>query len=389
MARFGIIAPEFPPSVGGMERLAYELATSLGTSDDVTVYTPNRRGSGPCGRFRQECTLHGQLHVDVATLRSVDVDAWLGLNGGLLPLLVQLPAPSFAYLHGNDFLAPWLGYASWWLEPLRRPYITSLRQWVRRRGLRACAGRIAHFFTNSQKTAALAAAQFGLGSESFTVCPPGVTDAFFGIERLGKAGPLKLLTVARMTKHSRRKNVDGVIRALATLRTELDFLYTVVGDGDDRKRIEALADSCGLSGRISFTGELSDADLMRRYAEADLFVLTSTASPSDVEGFGIVYLEASAAGIPVLASRGGGAPEAVADGVSGILIPDASPASIADGIRRYVHERERFSVEASRGWAACYRWSVIARELRSVMLRHLDRTTDRVEAPWSTEAPAR
>ena len=99
------------------------------------------------------------------------------------------------------------------------------------------------------------------------------------------------------------------------------------------------------------------------YSEADLFILASKASARDVEGFGIVYIEASAAGVPVIASLEGGATDAVEDGVNGLLIPDSSPRSIARGIERYLAERERFETQKIRGFADQFRWRSLAPRL--------------------------
>ena len=90
--------------------------------------------------------------------------------------------------------------------------------------------------------------------------------------------------------------------------------YTVVGDGDDRGRLENRARELGVERRVEFRGSLGQKELLEAYRRADLFVLASRASRSDVEGFGIVYLEAAASGVPSLCSREGGATDAVVDG---------------------------------------------------------------------------
>jgi phosphatidylinositol alpha-1,6-mannosyltransferase len=347
-----------------MERLAYGLANALGAMDDVVVYTPAGSGVAAEGAFKEQRVLVGSLGRDLDRLRSEGVDAWLALNGGLIPLLVLLEPPRFVYLHGNDFLAPWLGYGSPWLEPIRAPFMGRLRQTVRRSALRRSAVRVHHYFTNSRQTASLACSRLGLDADRVTVCPPGVDDAFFQAATTHGPRPLHVLTVTRLTRHSRRKNVDGVLRGLASLRGEIEFSYSVVGDGDDRQRLAALAEELAIAPHVQFCGTLDDRALRAKYADADVFILASKASDADVEGFGIAYVEANAAGVPTIASRAGGAIDAVDDGVSGILLDDSSPLAIANGIRRFVRERASFSEAAIHEWARRHRWPDIARGMR-------------------------
>lgn len=92
-------------------------------------------------------------------------------------------------------------------------------------------------------------------------------------------------------------------------------------------------------------------------------MLASKASPRDVEGFGIVFIEASAAGVPVIASLEGGVIDSVQEGVDGLVIPDSSPSSIAREIERYLAERGRLETERTRGFAEQLRWESLAPQL--------------------------
>jgi glycosyltransferase involved in cell wall biosynthesis len=369
--RIGVIAPEFPPNLGGMERLAYGLANALGATDDVVVFTPTGNAVSVAGAFDEQRVLSGTLGRDLDRLRKESVDVWLALNGGLIPLLALLASPRFVYLHGNDFLAPWLGYGSPWLEPIRAPFMEGLRQAARKKALRRSAERVSHYFTNSRQTAGLACSQLGLDAHRVSVCPPGVDESFFQESLAHGPRPLHLLTVTRLTEHSRRKNVDGVLRGLASLRGEIEFSYSVVGDGPDRERLADLSAELGIGESVHFLGALDDRSLREAYADADVFILASKATGTDVEGFGIAYVEANAAGVPTIASRAGGAIDAVVDGISGILLDDSSPAAIATGIRRFVSERARFSDRAIRDWARRHRWPDIARRMRDEMAAHV------------------
>jgi phosphatidylinositol alpha-1,6-mannosyltransferase len=245
--------------------------------------------------------------------------------------------------------------------------------------LRRAAPQLAHAFTNSRNTQSLVCSGLGLAPERVSVVPPGVDDAFFAapLTPLRRAGePLRLLTVTRLTRFSARKNVDGVLQALALLRGQVDVRYTVVGDGDDRARLEALAASLRLSDSVRFAGRLEADRLLQAYAESDAFILAARASGEDVEGFGIVYIEAAALGRPAICSREGGATDAVEEGLNGIVLPSSSPADIAAGVRRLAEGSDRFDPERVRAWAGRFRWERTALVIRDRIAESLAATQE-------------
>jgi phosphatidyl-myo-inositol dimannoside synthase len=125
-----------------------------------------------------------------------------------------------------------------------------------------------------------------------------------------------ILTVARLALSERYKGVDSILRALPTVVRKVPGVrYDVVGDGDDRPRLEALARDLGVEERVRFHGSLWPDQLAERYRRCTVFAM-----PSSKEGFGIVYLEAALFGKPSIAGRHGGAPEVVEDGVTGTLV---------------------------------------------------------------------
>ncbi|MGB5342019.1 MAG: glycosyltransferase family 4 protein, partial [Thermoanaerobaculia bacterium] len=355
----GILAPEYPPEVGGMQELARGLAMSLSKLVEVSVFTKQDSDrSDASGQKRAVLTL--DLETDAALLEESKVDAWLAMNSGLIPIGDSLSLPFFTYAHGNDFLQPWIPCGPRWIETIRRPYAASVRHWLRRRSLRRSIASSRLVFCNSSRTAELLRTNLGLGSDKIRKCPPGVDEVFFSVDRSDPHPGLRLLTVATLSRFVPRKNIEGVIRAVRLLTPKVDISYTVVGDGDDLPRLKTLADDLGLRSQVHFRGRVDQEDLLSCYAEADLFILASKASERDVEGFGIVFIEASASGVPVIASREGGATDAVQEGVNGLIIPDSSPESIARGIERYLAERERFETERIRGFAEQFRWSSLA-----------------------------
>lgn len=363
--RLALLAPEFPPQLGGMAELARGLADALAVKDVVKVFTLKSHQSG--SNLVTPPAISGRPAADAALLRPLekDFDAWLLMNAGLAPLAGHLRKPCFGYWHGNDFLEPWLACGPAWLERIRRPYVARLRHGLRRRAVKKAAGNLHHLFTNSRQTAALIADRMAVPAGRISVVPPGVGEGFFQQKpRPTGEGGLRLLTVSRLSRFTRRKNVDGVLEALALLEG-VKIHYTVVGDGDDRQRLEARARELGVADRVEFRGGLALPELLAVYREADLFVLASKASAKDVEGFGIVYLEASASGVPVIASREGGATDAVQDGVNGLLIDLSSPAAVAAGICAFLARREEFTASRVRAFAEGFRWPRIAADLRA------------------------
>jgi glycosyltransferase involved in cell wall biosynthesis len=145
----------------------------------------------------------------------------------------------------------------------------------------------------------------------------------------GRDDVVRLLSTSRLTRGDRYKGIDETLAAVARLAASgLRLRYTIVGDGDDRPRLERLATSLGIGELVTFRGRVSDAELASEVASCDLFVL-----PSANEGFGIVYLEAMARSKPVIAARAGGAPEVVLDGETGVLVPPFDARALADAIQ--------------------------------------------------------
>jgi teichuronic acid biosynthesis glycosyltransferase TuaC len=169
------------------------------------------------------------------------------------------------------------------------------------------------------------------------------------------AGPVDaqlLVTVAHLV--ARKRHAD-VLRAMARLRDRRPALrLRVIGDGPERAALERLAAELGLAGRVEFTGQLPHAEALRRAREAALFVL-----PSVDEAFGVAYVEAMAAGIPAIGTRGEPGPEEIAAAGGGIALVDAGDVDgLAATIDRLLDDRAaraaaRATVEAAFTWERC------------------------------------
>jgi phosphatidylinositol alpha-1,6-mannosyltransferase len=130
------------------------------------------------------------------------------------------------------------------------------------------------------------------------------------------AGDLRLLTVTRLAVADLYKGVDTVLHAVSRGRElGLNLSLEIVGDGDDRGRLEGIARSLGVQAAVRFRGSVPDVELQKAYAHAHVFVL-----PSKKEGFGIAFLEAMSSGIPCIGANHGGVPEVITHSESGFLI---------------------------------------------------------------------
>ena len=137
-----------------------------------------------------------------------------------------------------------------------------------------------------------------------------------------------LLSVTRLASEDPYKGIDDTIRALPALLERIPGLhYRVVGDGDDRPRLEGLARELGVAGAVAFEGRVSDQALRDAYATAHAFVL-----PSSEEGFGLVFIEAMAWGLPVVAARAGATPEVVIENETGLLVDKGDEARLVDAL---------------------------------------------------------
>jgi len=144
----------------------------------------------------------------------------------------------------------------------------------------------------------------------------------------------RLLTVARMSSQERYKGHEEIIRALPVLLERFPHLtYDVVGDGDDRARLQDLATTLGVRHAVRFHGAVSDAELRECYARASVFVM-----PRRGEGLAFVLLEAMAHGLPVIAGNCDAAGEVVREGETGFLVDQSDVGELARSIERLLSD---------------------------------------------------
>lgn len=181
--------------------------------------------------------------------------------------------------------------------------------------------------------------------------------------RYGLAGRPVVVCVSRLVA---RKGQDTLIRALPLVRRRVpDAALLLVGGGPYRSTLQRLAREVGVADDVVFTGSVPWAELPAHYAAGDVFAMPcrTRAGGLDVEGLGIVYLEASATGLPVIAGDSGGAPDAVRDGETGYVAPGRDVAAVADRVAELLADPERAGRmgAAGRAWVeAEWRWDTLA-----------------------------
>ena len=322
-----LVTNDFPPKIGGIQSYLWELWRRL-PADDVTVLTAARPGAEAFDRaagFRIDRVSDRVLLPRAGLRRRIDqlaaeVGAELVLLDPALPvghLGPDLARPYGVILHGAEITVPG-----------RVP------------GPRHALGRVLRGASVVVAAGSYPAAEgeraAGRALPVLSV-PPGVdTDRFVPIDdalrqatrrAFGVASDADLVvSVSRLVP---RKGMDVLIRAAARLRPTHPRLEVVIGgSGRDRRRLARLVAS--LDAPVRLLGRVDDSDLPALYGSADVFVMNCRNRwlALEQEGFGIVFLEAAACGVPQIAGRSGGAAEAVAHGVTGLVTDD--PGSVED-----------------------------------------------------------
>jgi phosphatidylinositol alpha-1,6-mannosyltransferase len=187
-------------------------------------------------------------------------------------------------------------------------------------------------------------------------------------DRLGVGARPMLLTVGRLVP---RKGVDTVLRALPQLGASVPAVqYVVAGTGPDRGRLKRLALRRGVRDRVHFVGHVADEALPLYYSAADLFVMPVREAPPDVEGFGLVFLEANACGTAVVGAHSGGVPDAIVDGETGLLVPPSAPRALARALTGLLQDPARRNRLARHGRTRAVRtanWDRVAQSVYALL----------------------
>ena len=368
-----LVTNDFPPKVGGIQTYLWELWRRL-PPDEVHVLTTPHRDAGAWDRaqaFPVERTRTPVLLPTPGLARAVRAiaaraGASLVVLDPALPVGLIGPSLGLPYavvLHGAEVTVPG-----------RLP------------GTRALLGRVLSGATGvvaaGRYPAAEGAHAAGAPLADVVVVPPGVdVDRFRPLDdteraavrtRLGlpPSGPL-VVCASRLVP---RKGIDVLIEAATRLLPHRpDLTIAVAGSGRDASRLRRLAGRDAV--RVRFLGRVSDADLAALDGAADVFAMVCRDrwGGLEQEGFGIVFLEAAACGVPQVAGASGGAAEAVEDGVTGLVVRrPRDPADVAAALARLLDDRElraRMGAAARRRAEATFSWDTLAAELGGALRR--------------------
>lgn len=346
-----MVASNFPPVIGGIQTYAFELARGLlSRSSELLVVAPRAEGAAefdavsgvPTLRLRSigdDLALSGVVPLSrLLRKRTFDVAfATHWAPGFALQEAARLAGrdlPVFIAAHGKELLH----------RPLAAlPFAQAIYDRARSHALQRARG----FFPVSQRTAQLLAASVAGSSVDICVVTNGVDPEQFqprdasGLKAdlvAPRAGGPLLLSVARLVT---RKGLDTALRAFAAVLKEYpDATYVILGDGPDYGRLAGLANELGVTRNVSFIAR-STRPLADYYNACDVFVMPVREEPGDIEGFGLVFLEAGACGKPVIGARAGGVTDAIVDGVTGLLVPPDDPAALTAAITGLLSDPKR------------------------------------------------
>ena len=371
MMRHLLVTNDFPPKIGGIQSYLWELWRRL-PPEDVTVLTSPYDGAREFDRaqpFRVERTKEPVLLPSPIMVRRIhklaeEVGARVVVLDPAVPLgLVgpELDLPYAAVLHGAEVTVPGR------LPGTRR----LLARVLRHASLLISAGGYPEAEARRAEPDLPPVVQVPPGVDTGRFVPLAPIERAAVRARLGlpPGGPL-VVSVSRLVP---RKGMDVLIEAAATLREagRSDLTVAIAGAGRDRPRLERIISRRGAPVRL--LGRVPDADLPALYGCADVFALCcrNRWAGLEQEGFGIVFLEAAAAGVPSVAGDSGGAAEAVADGKTGVVVHHpADHAAVAGAIGRLVGDPAGAAEQgrAARDRAVAeFAYDVLAERLRAAL----------------------
>jgi phosphatidyl-myo-inositol dimannoside synthase len=352
LQRILIPAYDFKPRLGGVANYVHELAVQFSRRARVHVVSRKLPGMGDFDRdlpyeitrIRVPYSAVFATPLFARTLREMirrePPDAilcpmWLPDGAACRWALGSSSIPYFVSAHGTEVFPD---FATW-----RNSIRTVLARGLKRRVFQQAE----KVFPVSAYTGRAVLAEAGADPDRVVVVHNGVNPAIFRKTTVSGAdearyrphGERLLLTVTRLYPY---KGVDRMLEALPAIAQAVPHLrYLVVGEGPDLPRLQGLAARLGLEDRVSFLGRRTVADIVSLYNLADLFVLLTREEPPDVEGFGLVFLEAAACGLPSLGGRSGGIPEAIVEGQTGWLVDPCDPSAIAASVIDLLGSPER------------------------------------------------
>ncbi|MET9525127.1 glycosyltransferase family 4 protein [Streptomyces coeruleorubidus] len=375
-----IVTNDFPPRPGGIQAFLHNMALRLDPQRLVvyaSTWKRSREGVEATAAFdaeqpftvvRDRTTM--LLPTPGVTRRAVGLlrehgctSVWFGAAAPL-----GLMAPALRGAGAERLVATTHGHEAGWAQ------LPAARQLLRRIGDSTDTITYLGEYTRSRIAGALSPQ----AAARMAQLPPGVDEKSFhpgsgGDDIRSRLGLTDRPVVVCVSRLVRRKGQDTLIQAMPRiLAAEPDAVLLIVGGGPYEKDLRKLAHDTGVAGSVRFTGPVPWAELPAHYGAGDVFAMPCRTRRGglDVEGLGIVYLEASATGLPVVAGDSGGAPDAVLDGETGWVVRGGSPAEAADRIITLLGDAElrRRMGERGREWVEeKWRWDLLAEHLKNLL----------------------
>jgi phosphatidylinositol alpha-1,6-mannosyltransferase len=366
-----VVTNDFPPRQGGIQSFVYELVRRQ-PAGTVVVYASDHAGSAAFDAAQSFPVLRHPTGLLVPTpavrRRAVEAVREFGATavwfGAAAPL--GLLAPALRAAGAERIVATTHGHEAGWAT------LPGARQLLRRIGAGCDVVTYLGEYVRSRLEPAL-----GPGVELARLTP-GVDVGQFGPRvdgsairaRYGLAGRPVIVCVSRLVP---RKGQDVLIRALPLIRRQVpDAALLLVGGGRDEDRLREIAAAHAVAEHVVFTGGVPHGELPSHYAAGDVFAMPCRTRRAglDVEGLGIVYLEAAACGLPVVGGASGGAPDALRDNETGFLVDGRDVGAVADRLIALLTDdalRKRMGA-AGRAWVERdWRWDAQTERLRELL----------------------
>lgn len=373
-----LVTRNFPPILGGMERLLHHAYQELGKDFRVSLVGPHgcKTYISPDTRFLS-CPLlptWGFLSClqwrTYRLARETRPDLILAGSGFVVPAALyaarSIGVPMVCYLHGLDLVAS---------NPIYRQVFIPL--------IRRCDKVV----VNSRNTGQLAH-DIGIAPASIELLHPGVAipepDGRVASpslrDKLDARGKLILLSVGRI--HPRKGLPEFIEQTMPLLVKKIpNVVLVIIGEepqkalkssGAELQRVLTAAKSVGLEKHVVTLGAVDDATLAAAYHDADLLIFPVLDLPDDVEGFGMVALEAAAHGLPTVAFAAGGVPDAIKEGVSGCLVTPGDYISLAGAVIRCLNEKSAGWRDRCINHARDFSWDIFGERLRKICRDAID-----------------
>src|SRR5215831_609516 len=373
MPKVLIVTNDFPPRAGGIQFFVHALAMRL-PPEDLRVYAPAWEGAAsfdaqlPFPVVRHPTSL--MLPVPAVARRAEEIIKREGCDtvvfGAAAPL--GLLAPQLRSAGARRIVALTHGHEAGWAS------LPGARAMLQRIGDNVDTVTYLGEYTRLRLSWALSRPAV----ERMTRLTPGVDTSEFHPgaggpairERFGLGTRPVVVCVSRMVP---RKGQDTLIRTWPLVRVGVsDAMLFLVGDGPYRDRLQRLAHHLGVERSVTFAGAPSRAELPGYYDAGDVFAMPCRTRRRglDVEGLGMVFLEASATGLPVVAGDSGNSADAIRDGETGYVVPGRSVADLAERLNRLLTDPGAAKAMGEKGLAWVHqewRWEIIARRFGEIL----------------------